>query len=357
MRASLLHEDLHRLQVESVNKPLPQGDELLIKVKLVALNPHDCKMRDNGLFIKKYPAILGADITGVVEGIGSRTSGFRIGQRIVCQGSVFDSRKAGCQEYAVLRAVDAVPIPDDVSDEEAVTYPTNLAAIFYSWYSQKNGFGFKPFWETNTNNNVQNQAEGILVIGGTSHTGRLALQLARLQGLHPIVTTATLDKAGNTEKELLKLGATHVIDRHATTEEIVGQIRSVVGDNLIYAFDPVTSIYDGTSTHALSQLSLSNSRSGGKVITLLRVEDQSTWPKKPVDYETKFIIGVAETNPELAPKLTQQFSLWLKNRTLVSSQWEIAGGLEDIDTILDKIRDEQPKKRQIVNVEAESAKI
>jgi NADPH2:quinone reductase len=53
--------------------PIPQpGDkQVQIRVTVAALNPHDQKSRDGGLFTKDFlPAVLGNDVTGVVTSVG-----------------------------------------------------------------------------------------------------------------------------------------------------------------------------------------------------------------------------------------------------------------------------------------------
>ena len=73
----------------------------------------------------------------------------------------------------------------------------------------------------------------LLIVGGGSNCGRLAVQVARLAGITNIVVV------GGDETELETLGATHVINRHGTKEEVLRQIHDAVGDNLLHVFDTV----------------------------------------------------------------------------------------------------------------------
>ncbi|KAG6853810.1 hypothetical protein H0H87_008284, partial [Tephrocybe sp. NHM501043] len=50
--------------------PKPGPGQLLVRVEAAALNPVDWKIQKWGLFIETYPAILGRDISGVVEELG-----------------------------------------------------------------------------------------------------------------------------------------------------------------------------------------------------------------------------------------------------------------------------------------------
>lgn len=59
------------LVVQSRRTPKPGPDELLVQVKAVGLNPADHIMRDQGLFIRSYPSVLGFDISGLVLEVGN----------------------------------------------------------------------------------------------------------------------------------------------------------------------------------------------------------------------------------------------------------------------------------------------
>lgn len=110
--------------------PKPGPKQFQVRVTVGGLNPHDQKGRDMGLFIKDHlPAILGSDIVGVVTALGEGASRFKVGERVVAQGSMVPGGLSkALQEYAVFDEAFAAPIPESVSDDEAATLPTNLVA-------------------------------------------------------------------------------------------------------------------------------------------------------------------------------------------------------------------------------------
>lgn len=57
-------------------------DELLISVKSVGLNPVDYKCVQYGFGIEEWPAVIGRDVAGVVEEIGSQVENFKVGDRV-----------------------------------------------------------------------------------------------------------------------------------------------------------------------------------------------------------------------------------------------------------------------------------
>ncbi len=68
------------VQVNDVPKPGP--DDLLIKIEAAALNPVDWKIIEIGLFLDKYPAVLGLDGAGTVVAVGTNVTDFKIGDRV-----------------------------------------------------------------------------------------------------------------------------------------------------------------------------------------------------------------------------------------------------------------------------------
>ena len=62
--------------------PQPDANEVLIRVEAAALNPIDWKIQKYGFAIDTYPAVLGSDISGVVESVGSNVTVLTAGDRV-----------------------------------------------------------------------------------------------------------------------------------------------------------------------------------------------------------------------------------------------------------------------------------
>jgi NADPH:quinone reductase len=303
-------------------------------------------MRDRGLFISKYPMVLGSDIVGTVAELGSDVTNFKEGDKVVFQGSVLKAEGAGCQEYSLVDAKLASLVPDNIGMEDAATLPVNLAAAYLGFFA---GEGLGVPLPGSGGEGVEKEA--VLVLGGASHTGRFGLQIAKIAGFGKIVTTATV-RSKEIIEELKELGATDVIDRTGLSiKELVGKIRDVVGDELIYAYDPVSDItIDPETGHKVAQMALSESREGGQLVTLTRPGPEDTWVTKKVQYTTKLILGVTEMHPDVGGVLWGSLKKWLEEGQIVSTRWEVFGGLEDVDKALDQIRDQSPKDRLLIKV-------
>ena len=129
-QAALLKEPKARLTVAERPIPTPGQDELLVKNAALATNPADWKMQESGYFIESYPIILGSDIAGTVEAVGTGVEHFKKGDRVAGLAHVLASKKSdngAFQQYTVLKACAAVQLPSSVSFEEGSILPMSVA--------------------------------------------------------------------------------------------------------------------------------------------------------------------------------------------------------------------------------------
>ena len=86
-QALFLESKFGQFAVRKTDIPKPGPGELLVKLEASALNPLDWKIQAYGLFVEKYPAVLGFDAAGVVVEIGDGVAPgtFSVGDRVcVC---------------------------------------------------------------------------------------------------------------------------------------------------------------------------------------------------------------------------------------------------------------------------------
>lgn len=182
MKAILIQQpgDASQLYLGETETPKPKGDELLVKVHATALNRADLLQREG-----KYPPpsgaseILGLDLAGVVEETGERVMGLLPG--------------GGYAEYAVLPKALALPIPGNLSFEEAAAIPE----VFLTAYQAL-------FWLGR-----MEEGEKVLIHAGASGVGTAAIQLARERGASEIFVTASSERK---IKACKNLGATDGIN-------------------------------------------------------------------------------------------------------------------------------------------------
>jgi NADPH:quinone reductase-like Zn-dependent oxidoreductase len=186
------------LQLQEVAKPTPKDDEVLVKVHAASINISDwylltgkpflVRLMTGGLRKPKDP-ILGADIAGTVESVGSKVTRFKPGDAVF--GDTSERGRGGFAEY-VCAAEDALVLkPSNISFEEAAAVP--MAAV-----TALQGF----------RNKGQMQAgQKVLIHGASGGVGSFAVQLAKAFGAEvtAVCSTRNLDTAR-------RIGADHVLD-------------------------------------------------------------------------------------------------------------------------------------------------
>ncbi|KAL1962730.1 hypothetical protein VTN77DRAFT_9274 [Rasamsonia byssochlamydoides] len=215
-------------QIEPVPfSAIPQigPDEVLVQVAYVAINPFDGKSAD---LSPTVGATVGCDFAGKVVALGSAvTRDFSIGDR-VC-GCVFGNNPDRLQNGAFAEFVAApadllLKIPPQMSFQAAATLGVGVATVGMALYhAMKLRLPGSP-------------ATGpcyVLVYGGATATGTLAIQMLQLSGLIPVTTCSPRNF------DLVKsLGAAKAFDYHSPT--CGDQIRDFTGNKLVYALDCIT---------------------------------------------------------------------------------------------------------------------
>jgi NADPH:quinone reductase-like Zn-dependent oxidoreductase len=186
------------LQLKEVEKPTPKENEVLIKVQAVSLNAADwhlltadiflIRLMGMGLTRPKNP-ILGADIAGRVEAVGSNVKQFQPGDEVF--GDIAGWGFGGLAEYVAV-AENAVALkPGNLSCEEAAAVP--MAAV-----TALQGLRDKGHLQA---------GQKVLINGASGGVGTYAVQLAKYFGAEvtAVCSTRNLDQTR-------RLGADRVID-------------------------------------------------------------------------------------------------------------------------------------------------
>ena len=132
MKAIVIHEygGPEILKYEDIPRPEPEADQLLIRVVAAGVNPVDGMIR-SGLFAKDgsrtFPIILGGDVAGVVEKIGSKVTKFKAGDPVFAYVSLDNS--GGYAQYALVKESEAAPKPKSLTYVEAAGVPIRWRAL------------------------------------------------------------------------------------------------------------------------------------------------------------------------------------------------------------------------------------
>ncbi len=115
------------LRIKEIAKPVPADDQILIKIHAVSINGSDREslvgkpgyVRMSGLFKPANP-ILGGDIAGVVEAVGTNNTEFQVGDEVFGE---IPGYHGGFAEYVVSPGKTMMRKPSDMTFEEASAIP------------------------------------------------------------------------------------------------------------------------------------------------------------------------------------------------------------------------------------------
>ena len=117
MKAVVIHEygGPNVLKYEDVPRPEPKEDQILVRVVAAGVNPVDGMIR-SGMFANEkraFPVILGGDVAGVVEKVGSKITKFKAGDPVFAYVSLDNS--GGYAQYALVKESEAATKPKSPS--------------------------------------------------------------------------------------------------------------------------------------------------------------------------------------------------------------------------------------------------
>jgi NADPH:quinone reductase-like Zn-dependent oxidoreductase len=230
MRAAVFDKPgIENLKVmDNVEKPkLANPDNVLIKVKVAGLNPIDNVVVSGSIpTVRPIPHIPGAEVSGIVDEIGSEVSGLKKGDRVVIHNKVFDGKcdmclggldmicrngglisvitNGGFAEYIVVPQRNVFKIPDDMDWDLAASLPVTVLTPFHA-----------------LNEAHMKINEFLLVFGATGNTGMIATQLGKRMGARVIAVSK--------EEWVRDFGADYIIHEY---DRIVEQVREITSGKM-----------------------------------------------------------------------------------------------------------------------------
>jgi putative PIG3 family NAD(P)H quinone oxidoreductase len=214
------------LKPESRPVPQPGSAQVLIKVAYTGLNRHDCMQRNRGFGPKGATDIPGLEVAGEVAATGSGVTRWKAGDRVCALVN-----GGGYAQYCIANEAITLPIPAGFDSKQAAALPETL---FTAWLNVFMLGRLKA-------------GEWLLVHGGSSGVGTMAMQLARLENAKVIATAGSAAKCDI----CMKLGATSAINyREQDFVAAVQQTTSAHGADVI--LDMVGGTYAKRNLDALA---------------------------------------------------------------------------------------------------------
>lgn len=183
--------------------PLPGAGEVLIRVAAAGVNRPDVLQR-RGMYPppKGAPSILGLEVAGEVVAVGGGGDSALVGTRVCALVA-----GGGYAEFCVAPAAQCLPVPDGFDIVEAAALPETLFTVWSNLFQRARAV----------------TGEHVLVHGGTSGIGTMAIALGKLFGLTMIVTCGSAAKCDAARA----LGADHAIDYSA--DDFVAAVKDITG--------------------------------------------------------------------------------------------------------------------------------
>ncbi|KAH6644278.1 putative ToxD-like zinc binding oxidoreductase, partial [Boeremia exigua] len=256
-----------------VPRPKPAKNEVLIRVRAVALNPIDVKFVD---FIAPPGAIAGCDFAGEIAEIGETAQAWSLKDRVAgfVQGSI--DTDGSFAEYIKIEADLIWKVPDGVSYEEAATFGIPAATAMQALHLH-----LDVPWPDAAGGKTS-PAGPLFVYAGSSSVGLFTIQMAKRAGLTVVATASP-----HSFDLVKKYGADRVYDYR---DPLVAREIATAYPNITRAVDCFS---EGKSTQFCAEIMRKN---GGKVVTLL---------------ETKISVPGVEVKPIMSFQLLGRAFAWL----------------------------------------------
>lgn len=303
--------------------PTPGSNEVLVKILISSLNPHDSKSKSIGLFVKdSLPTPLAVECIGKVTSLGPGVTKFSVGDIIFAFGDPFRSDELYTAEYGLVTISQAAKLPKNVSYDEGLTFPLNAQTSFFALF-HSSGFGLPPSFVPGSDYPPFDYANAsIVIIGGGAATGKFAIEFCRLAGMGKIITIASK----NSEKQLKELGATHVIDRTLSDDEVEDAVRAITGDTLTMALD----VFNRNDRQTLGARFLSTAQKGllVSIINPGNVDESQFRAPKKAGYERRFVACAPKAYKDVSVPFWENLVSWVEGGDLKPTTWSVIEGLD-----------------------------
>ena len=180
--------DVSQVHVVDMPEPIPNPGEVLLELRACGMQYADVMQRE-GLYVggPRPPFFPGLEAAGVVLALGSGVTAPAVGTRVVVMAG------GGLQaERAAVPAASCIPIPDEMSFEEAAAFPVNYLTAFHALVTVARA----------------EPGELVLIHAAAGGVGTAAVQIAKLLGLVVVATASSEDKRA----KVRALGADRAVD-------------------------------------------------------------------------------------------------------------------------------------------------
>ncbi len=265
MRALVLESYNSAFVLTEIPRPTPGKGQVLVRIMASGVNPLDTKVRSGNAAHAKVqlPAVLGMDLAGVVETVGSDVEAFKPGDKVYGLAGGIGGLQGSLAEFAAVDADLLALQPENISMREAAALP----------------LAFITAWEGLVDRAHVQAGQKVLIHAGAGGVGHVAVQVAYAAGAE-VFATVSAEKIAIAER----FGATAINYQNTTLDEYLAEHTNGEGFDIVYdtvggatldaSFAAVRTYTGhalsclGWGTHALAPLSFRGATYSG-VFTLL----------------------------------------------------------------------------------------
>ncbi len=193
-------------------QPIATGRDLLVKIKAIAVNPVDYKIRQNFPSAEGEYRVLGWDAVGEVVATGETATQYKPGDVVYYAGDL--NRQGSNAEFQLVNERLVGTKPKSLSDAEAAALPLTAITAWEMLFEHLTIQQQSP-------DSTEKSDEVILVVGAAGGVGSIFLQLAKAITGATIIATASRESS---QAWVKKLGADHVVDH---TKPLQSQIEAL----------------------------------------------------------------------------------------------------------------------------------
>jgi len=265
MRVYIVNEPGAPFAPVELARPVPTANQVLVRVRASGVNPLDTKIRAGRAAHARQPlpAVLGLDMAGIVEEVGSAVSGFRPGDEVYGMVGGVGGHQGTLAEFVAVNADLLAPKPKTLSMREAAALPLITITA----------------WEGLVDRANVHRGQRVLIHAGAGGVGHIAIQLAKSFGADVFASVSPskkriVEEFGATAIDYQAFSAEQYVDLHTHGEGFDIIYDTVGGSTLDASFTAVKRYTGhvvsclGWGTHALAPLSFRGATYSG-IFTLM----------------------------------------------------------------------------------------
>ncbi|KAE8381631.1 chaperonin 10-like protein [Aspergillus bertholletiae] len=236
-RAAVLKSPRESVEVGPIETWTPGAGEVLVRNELIAFNPIEAKIQRLEIFNIDYPAVLGYTFGGTIISVGPNVDSVKVGDRVAVARwgrAAGDIRFGAFQKYPLSLEENVVKLDQQTSLEQGCGVIANLATVIGALSVCMN-LAYPPINDRATANGKR-----ILIYGGSSSVGGLAVQYATDAG-YEVVTTSSPSNWSLVQSR----GPSYIFDHTTPKEQLL---------EFLKADGPYDGIFDAIGSAEVTQL-------------------------------------------------------------------------------------------------------